>query len=68
MLRHAATLDDEISFPSNAIVIFIESSWDGWPMVEYNGMTGRAPAVLLEKYTQDTMLNNINPAFIESIN
>ena len=45
----------------------MESSWDGWPVIEYNGKIGRAPAVLLEKYNNN-ILDNINPAFIDSIN
>jgi len=65
--KYDSKLEDEISFPENAIVIFMESSWDGWPVIEYNGKIGRAPAVLLEKYN-DNILDKINPAFIDSIN
>lgn len=39
-----------------AILNLVETSFDGWPIVEYNGKQGKAPAVLLEPYKEQQFM------------
>jgi len=39
-----------------AIMNLVETSYDGWPVVEYNGKQGKVPAVLLEPYKTQEFL------------
>ena len=48
-LSYEAKQDDELSFPKSAQVTLVESSNDGWPLVEYNDKQGHVPALLLER-------------------
>ena len=53
---YRAKNNDELTFPDMAVVNLVETSYDGWPVVEYNGKQGKVPAVLLEPYKKQEFL------------
>ena len=55
-LSYRAKTNDELTFPDMAIMNLVETSYDGWPVVEYNGKQGKVPAVLLEPYKTQEFL------------
>ena len=50
---HAAQGQDEISFEKGVIVKVLEKRLDGWWKVDYGGRVGFAPAIFLQRYTQE---------------
>ena len=56
MFSYRAKTNDELTFPDMAIMNLVETSYDGWPVVEYNGKQGKVPAVLLEPYKTQEFL------------
>ena len=44
--------NDELSFPKDAILELVHSSYDGWPTLKYNNQIGRAPLMLLEIWNE----------------
>ena len=46
--RYDGITSDELSFPKDAILELVLSSYDGWPTLKYNNQIGRAPLMLLE--------------------
>ena len=58
IFSYRAKTDDELTFPDMAILNLVETSFDGWPVVEYNGKQGKVPAVLLEPYKEQEFLKH----------
>ena len=50
--RYDGVTSDELSFPKDAILELVHSSYDGWPTLKYNNKIGRAPLMLLELWNE----------------
>ena len=50
--RYDGVTNDELSFPKDAILELVHSSYDGWPTLKYNNKIGRAPLMLLELWNE----------------
>ena len=52
LLRYDGMTADELSFPKDAILELVQTSYDGWPTLKYKNHIGRAPLILLEIWNQ----------------